>query len=229
MRGFKAMAFRLSFALAAACAAAAAPAAEKALLLVPSWKQSHLEEGNQAVQAIYKLAACARFQRREAAEAVLATIPGSAEERSRMAVAVPPGFKGCPIKVRRLEIRNFVLMRGAIAEALYNGDRVRPRGAALPVAEGRPPSGNGSPLVVARWVARCAVSRNPGLAHEVVKYNFASIGEGRALRALAPAFSACLPAGERLLVSRLNIRALIAEELYRASVTFKESFANAQG
>jgi hypothetical protein len=228
MRGLEAMAFGLSLGLAAA-GVAAAPAADKPPRLIPSWKQSHLEQGNQSVQSIYKLAACARVQRREAAEAVLDSVPGSAEERSRMAVAVPAGFKGCPIRVRRLKIRNFVLMRGALAEALYNGDRVRPRAAALPAAEAGPPSGNGSALAVARRVARCAVSRNPGLAHEVVKYNFGSIGEGRALRSLKPAFTACLPPGERLVISRLNIRALLAEELYRASVTFKESFANAQG
>ena len=49
------------------------------------------------------------------------------------------------------------------------------------------------------------------------------------LSGLKPAFLACLPSGKRLQVSRLNIRAMIAEELYRASITFKESFANAEG
>ena len=62
-----------------------------------------------------------------------------------------------------------------------------------------------------------------------MKYSYGSIGEGRALGLLRPTFLACLPNGERLRISRLNIRALIAEELYRASVTFKESFANAKG
>ena len=214
---------------AIACAAAPAQAAEKRPRLVPDWKQSHLEEGNQVVQSIYRLAACARIQRRDAAEAVFDTLTGSAEERSRILAAVPPGYDGCPIRVRKLAIRNFVLMRGALAEALYNGDRIRPRATALPLAEAGEGVPAGSPLAVARWVARCTVSRNPTLAHEVVKFNPGGIGERRALRALKPIFTGCLPSGARLDVSRLNMRALLAEELYRASVTFKESFANAQG
>ena len=219
----------LAPALAAiACVAAPAPAAEKRPRLVPDWKQSHLEEGNQTVQAIYRLATCARIQRREAAEAVFATVPGSAEERSRILAAVPPGHDGCPIRVRKLAIRNFVHMRGALAEALYNGDRNRPRATALPLAEAVQASPGGSPLTVARWVALCAVSRNPALAHEVVRFNPGGIGEGRALRALKPTFVGCLPSGERLDVSRLSMRALIAEALYRVSVAHKESFANAR-
>lgn len=224
------MTFRLACALAAAaCGAAAAPAAEKPPLLIPSWKQSHLKQGDQAIQAVYRLAACTRIRRREAAEALLATNPGSPEEAARLRVAMPLDQTDCPIRAR-LTIISRVLARGAVAEALYNGDGTKPRTAlALPLTEIYRPSRSGSELVVARRVARCAVRREPRLAHGVVKWNFGSVGEERALRFLRPAFLACLPKGERLQISRLNIRALIAEELYRASVTFKESFANAQG
>ena len=221
--------FGLAFALASAWAGSAAPAAETRARLIPDWKQSHLEEGDQAVQATYRLAACARVKRREAVEAVFDTVPGSAEERSRILAAVMPGEEDCPIRVKRLVIRNFVLMRGALAEALYNGDRVKPHAAPMPLAEAVPATGRGTSLTVARWVVRCAVSRNPTLVHQVLKFNPGGIGEGRTLRMLKPTFTECLPAGRRLSVSRLNVRALIAQELYRASRTFKESFANAQG
>lgn len=225
------MAFRLLSALvAAACGAAAAPAAEKAPPLIPSWKQSHLKQGDPGVQAVYRVAACARIKRREAAEALLATDPGSSEEAARLQVAVPSVETDCPMRAGRLTINSRVFARGAVAEALYNGDRTKPRTAsALPLTETYRPSPSGSELAVARWVARCAVRREPRLAHAVLKRGYGSIGEERALGYLRPAFLACLPKGERLQISRLNIRALIAEELYRASVTFKESFANAHG
>jgi hypothetical protein len=224
------MTFRLAGALAAAaCGAAVAPAATRPPPLIPSWKLSHLEQGDQAVQAVYRLAVCARTQRREAAEALLATSPGAPEEGARLRVAMPLGNTDCPIRTRNLTIHSPVFPRGALAEALYNGDRTRPRTAsALPFSEVYQPSQSGSELAVARWVARCTVRREPRLAHEVLKWSYGSIGEGRALDFLRPAFLACLPAGKRLQVSRLNIRAMIAEELYRASVTFKESFANAE-
>lgn len=220
--------FRLCALAAAACGAGAAPAAEKPPPLIPSWKQSHLKQGDQGVQAAYRLAACARIKWREAAEALIATSPGSPEEAARLAVAMPSDQTACPIRGGRLTIHSRVFARGAVAEALYNGDRTKPRAAsALPLAETYRPSRSGSELVVARWVARCAVRREPRLAHGVVKRGYGSIGEERALGVLRPTFLACLPKGERLQISRLNIRALIAEELYRASVTFKEAF-NAQ-
>ncbi len=222
--------FRPACALAAAgFGAAAAPAAEKPAPLIPSWKLSHLEQGNPGVQAVYRVAACTRIKQREAAEALLATSPGSPEESARLSVAIPASPTDCKIRPTKLTINSRVFARGAVAEALYNGDRTRPRTTSpLPLGEAYRPSSSGSELVVARWVARCAVRREPRLAHQVLKWNYGSIGEGRALGLLRPAFLACLPTGKRLQISRLNIRALIAEELYRASVTFKESFANAQ-
>ncbi|HEX6376052.1 MAG TPA: hypothetical protein VFZ91_10070 [Allosphingosinicella sp.] len=214
----------------AAMAAAAPAAAEKQPPLIPDWKQSHFEEGNVAVRSLYRLAVCAKIQKRETAEALLATAPGSAREAELVQAVMPSGLTKCPIRTNRLTISGRMLVRGAIAEALYNGDDIKPRTAsALPLAEVFQPSRYGSELVVAKWVARCAVRREPRIAHEVVKWNPGGIGEGRALRSLKPTFTTCLPAGERLQVSRLQIRALIAEELYRASLTFKESFTDAKG
>lgn len=182
------------------------------------------------VRSLYRLAICLRLQKGQAAEALLASAPGSAQEKALFRAAIPSGQTECPIRNTRLVIRSAILLRGAIAEAFYNGGSFKPRGeSALPLAEAFQPSNEGSEFAVARWVARCAVRRQPRLAHEVLKWNIGAMGEGRALRALKPTFIGCLPPGERLLIARLNMRALIAEELYRASVTFKESFANAQG
>ena len=223
---------RPKFVIASALAAcgfsgASAAAPEKSAPLIPDWKQSHFEEGNPAIRAVYFLAMCAKLQRRQAAEALLATDPGSAEEAALVEVLMPAGFTDCPIRARKVTIRSRILIRGAIAEALYKGDGFRPRStSALPLDQAFQPAGRGSATAVGRWVARCAVRREPLRAHSVVSYNPGAVGEMRALRSLKPTFIACLPPGERLLVSRINFRALVAEELYRASVSFKGSFAN---
>ena len=207
----------------------AAAAGQRQLLLVPTWKQSHFEEANQEVRSIYILAVCTRNHRREAAVALLNSRPGSLEEGPLARAALPSGEAECPIGAEKLKLNNWILLRGAMAEAIYNGDRTRPRTETLPLAETFTGSDRASTMAVARWVAKCAVRRQPLLAHSVVRFNPGAIGEERALRALKPAFTGCLPAGRRLEVSRLGIRALIAQELYRASISFKESFTNAHG
>lgn len=230
MSALRGRTFKPAFALAlAGCLVSGAASAEKQLPLVPDWKQSHLQEGGDpTVRSLYRLAICVRLKQRQAAEALLASAPGSAEENALLRAAVPSGPTDCPIRNTRLVIRSAILLRGAIAESIYNGGGFRPRKAsALSLTDALQPSEQGSEFAVARWVAHCAVRREPRLAHDVLKWNIGAVGEQRALRLLKPAFIACLPSGERLRISRINIRALIAEELYRASITFKESFANA--
>lgn len=232
MSALRGKTFRPAFALALAGGLlSGAAAAEKPLPLIPDWKQSHLlEGGDPTVRSLYRLAICVSQRNRQAAEALLASAPDSAEEKALLRTAVPSGPTDCPIRNTRLVIRSAILLRGAIAESIYNGERVRPRTtSALSLTEVFQPSEPGSDFATARWVALCAVRREPRLAHDVLKWNIGAVGEERALRLLKPTFIACLPPGQRLRVSRINIRALIAEELYRASITFKESFANAHG
>ena len=208
-------------------AAAGAAAAGKPSPVIPDWKESHFAEADPAVWTAFRLAVCARNQRRAAVEALLATPPLSAEEARLFPVAVPPGGTGCPMRKAWTVRFTATFMRGALAEALYNGDKDKPRAPSLPLTESFDAAGKDEPSLVARWVARCAVRRDPLRAHEVVQFNPGAIGERRALLALGPVLAACLPAGERLQVSRLRFRALIAQELYQASLSFKESFTHA--
>lgn len=209
-------------------AAAAAPIDEPPL--IPDWKQSHLEEGNSAVRSVYMFAVCTRNHKREAAEKLLATAPGSAEETALVDVILPPGYTECPVLAARTTIRSTIFLRGALAEAMYNGDGTRPRAESpLPLAGTFQPAAGGSLATVASSVATCAVRRSPRLAHAVVSNNAGSQREYKALRALEPTLLACLAPGSRLRISRINFRAMIAEQLYRASLSFKESFTNAKG
>lgn len=224
-------AFKPACALAlAGCFLSGSASAEKPPPLVPDWEQSHFEEGNPAVRSVYIIAVCARNHRRQAAEALLAATPDSPEEAALIREAVPSGMTECPIRSERVIIRSEIFMRGAIAEAIYNGDGTRPRShAALPFTDRFAESSKGNRLMVARWVARCAVRRNPQGAHSVLRFNPGAVGERRALLSLNPSLTACLPSGERLEISRLKFRAMIAEELYHAAHLFKESFTHAQG
>ena len=219
-----------ALAASAACTGVEAARLQKPARLVPSWKQSHFEEANPFVRSVYRYAVCARLYRRESAEALLATRPGSAEEAALIATMLPPNATDCPMRKRKPVKPTRILMRGAVSEAFYNGEHWKPRRriSALPLDGSLSHSPRSSKVAVARWVARCAVRREPHLTHSMLKYNPGGVGETRSLRALKPVFLACLPDGERLRVSRLNIRALIAEELYLASRSFKTSFANAR-
>jgi hypothetical protein len=203
-------------------------AAQKPLPPIPDWQQSQFEEADPAVRSVYILAVCTRNHRRELAEALLETRSGSPEEAILIPQALPSGLTDCPIRAGKVRISSEIFLRGAIAEALYNGNGSKPRSnGVLPFTEAFPDSGHGNRLMVARWVARCAVRRSPQGAHAVVRYNPGAIGERRALLDLEPIFRSCLPSGERLEISRLKFRAMIAEELYHASLSFKEFFANA--
>ncbi|MFL6845847.1 MAG: hypothetical protein ACJ8ER_13295 [Allosphingosinicella sp.] len=199
-------------------------AADKSAPLIPDWKQSHLQEADPAIASVYILAVCARNHQRAEAEAFLASRPGSTEEAALKATLMPSGETDCPIRPGTLHVRGTLFVRGAIAEALYNGDGIKPRAdSPLPLTETFDSSLASNSTAVGSWVARCAVRRHPAQAHAVLKYNAGSPGEMRALTALRPVVD-CLPAGQPLTVSRIVMRMLIAEELYRASRAFREAF-----
>lgn len=195
---------------------------------IPSWEVSNFEEANSSVWALYRLAVCVRDKRAPASEAFLRTSPGSPEETAALPLVPQPGQDECLTRTNRLSIRNRNLMRGAVAEAFYNGAGARPRSpAALPEAvEAAMPQGNAiSPEQrVGRVVGACSVRRSPMLAHTAMQFNPGGIGEFRALKALGPTFLSCLPAGTSLRVSRLSIRASLAEALYHAWRTYPALF-----
>lgn len=194
---------------------------------IPNWEQSHLKEGDVATRALYVLAVCVRNRRLPAAQAMLSTNPGTAEERAALRLVLPPGEDECLYRTNSLTIRNTSLLRGALAEAIYNGAAAQPRTSAplLSVANGGMPNTAASAgASIPRLVASCAVQRQLEASHRVVQFNPGAIGEYRALKALEPTFLSCLPLGTSLDASRLAIRAQIAEALYRAWRHAPQSF-----
>lgn len=221
----------ISLALVLVAAFLASPAAAARLPdpRIPSWEVSNFEEANSSVWALYRLAVCVRDERGSASEAYLRTSPGSPEERAALPLIPPPGKDKCLTRTDRLVIRNHNLLRGAIAEAFYNGSAARPRyPAALPeaVEAAMPQSDAMAPAQrVGRVVGACSARRSPMLAHTALQFNPGGIGELRALKALGPTFLSCLPAGTSLRVSRLSIRASLAEALYHAWRTYPALFS----
>lgn len=226
--------FRLHFpalfvAAALLASAGAGPAARAPEGPVPSWRQSHFESGNTAVISLYVVALCARRENPEAAESLLRSAPDSQEERAAFERLVPASIVDpCLARIRfawrnRRMLDSPVLFRGVIAETVYNGARIRPASATRPAAGAAERPASAAP----RIVARCAVERSPMLAHQVLRFGYGSPGEERALRALDQTFLACLPEGAQLGVSRLVMRALLAEALLQAARAARESFVNA--
>ena len=193
-------------------------------------KQSHLEEGN--VRGTVRLHSRGLHPAITGARPPKGCSPRFPVRRRRKPCSgrrCPFGRTECPILAARVTIRSRIFLRGAIAEAIYNGDGLKPQhGVGAAVHRSAPPSARsplrddragGSPDV------RCGAAAL--LAHAVVRDNPGSLGETKALRALKPTLLACLPEGSRLGISRINFRAMIAEELYRASVSLQKVFANA--
>jgi hypothetical protein len=169
---------------------------------------------------IYMLAVCVRNRRLAAAEAMLKTTPGSREEYSAMPLARPPVYDECLRGATKLRIGNLDLLRGALAEAIYNGFKVRPHsgqaiGTDLMAIVPRQ-ANQGSSRAVTRSVATCTVRASPAGAHDVLQFNPGSVGELRALRKLTSTLASCLPADARLDPNRLAIRAALSEALYHA-------------
>jgi len=209
-------------ALLGAFALAAIPAfaAPKPESRVPAWEQSHFAEGNVSVRALYILAVCARNHRLAQVEAMLQAAPGSPEERAAVPITPPPAYDECLYRTRELRIRDLNILRGALAEAIYNGRSARPLSdqplpfdlkSKIPVNRNQPANA-ASP----RMVAACAVQQSPNRAHKILQHNAGSFTEQRELRALNPLLEACLPLGAKLQATPLAMRAAIGEALYFA-------------
>jgi hypothetical protein len=205
-------------ALAAAWLASAAPLAarEPADPRLPSWQQSHLAEGSMEDRILRAFAYCSVRVRRAEAEALLATTPGSPEERAAaQALALFGQVNDC---ATRSDIRfrgppGMVLLRGLAAEFLHNREVPQARR-----YEPRPEPAAGPDYVpLPRRVAACAVHRAPEQVHAMIRFDHDSPGETRMLRQLRPILLECLPAQVSLPVTRHIMRALLAEALYHFS------------
>ena len=203
---------------------------------IPTWQQSYLAEGSMKLRVLRAIGYCAAEGRRKQVEALLRTMPGSSEENEAVQ-ALDLESCNCLGGTWKMTLHSYPLYRGVLAEFLYKRLQRSPRkkvplpavetpAVNLAFAQGSPPSRDEADAV-GRLVAACVTMKNPAEAHALITYDSGSIGETRSLRALRPVMLSCLPAGADLRVSRLAIRAMIAEALYQASEKHGEFFNHA--
>lgn len=192
---------------------------------LPDWRQSHLREGDPAVNTLYRVSTCLALRHTGEAETLLATTPGTVQEAAAFAAIMSRPGEGCLAPTRRLtlyprsHLRRVHLVRGAIAESLLRMGPDRELLPLLPTAAQsvRAAGGGAEPLGPSRGVALCAAILDPARVYELLQFNPSSPGEYRELRALAPTLEACLAPGPSLDVDRLTMRVLLAESLHRVA------------
>ena len=113
---------------------------------------------------------------------------------------------------------NLNLLTGSLAEALY-----RSRFPSLPILAAGAPSAiseiDDLPVRVTYLFANCLIDRDPAAVDRLLRSDVATDAESAAYAALSPHFPGCLDAGSRLGVDRYNLRAALADLLYRRSPT----------
>jgi hypothetical protein len=203
---------------------------------IPTWQQSYLAEGSMKLRVLRAIGYCAAEGRRNQVEALLRTEPGSPEEDEAVQALDLESYS-CLGGTWKMTLHSYPVYRGVLAEFLYKRLQRSPRKKVpLPAAEASTvdlafaqgsPSSRDQADAVGCVVAACVTTKNPSEAHALITYDSGSVGETRSLRALRPVMLSCLPAGADLRVSRLAIRAMIAEALYQASEKHREFFNHA--
>ena len=116
-----------------------------------------------------------------------------------------------------------VLMRGAMFSALYAKDYSNDRTAAFPASlstgyrqfYSAPLSETARTALSIASFGECVARANPVAARAALNVSMDTVAETRALKALVPTFSACIPQGSELKLSRDILRGAMAEGLYR--------------
>lgn len=124
-----------------------------------------------------------------------------------------------------------LVVRGAVAEALYEVEFAQPQTAATPpatvppvfnaTAATGPSAATAGPTFV---LAECSAARRPDLVRAYLATEAGTEAEMAALTEVnRNAFGACLVPGSQLSVNRFGIRAMLAEGLYRWSLAQRGS------
>lgn len=155
---------------------------------------------------------------------MLATAPYSAEERQE-------AVRSLRAAERCVRARGFatspLLLRGAIAESLYEAQFAQPASPRQPPAQASPLFGPASAAARADMAAAfglgdCLAAGHGGLVRALLAADPDSPAEGAALTAMSPAFGACVPAGTQLNIDPGSLRAIAAESLYRWSLAQRD-------
>jgi len=116
-------------------------------------------------------------------------------------------------RFRTMRVDNLVL-RGAIAEALYRWEERRGRSAG-PLVPPPPPPAAASPPALLAQMGRCVVERDPEAAGRVMATRPGTGASRRALAGLSGRVAACMPTGLRTReIHPLTLRGALGEPYY---------------
>jgi len=179
-------------------------------------------------------AACLIARNAAAADALLATAPYSTAERQQ-AVRLLGEMQRCS-RPRQNFTTSAVMIRGAMAEAVYEARFAAPQAARSPALAAKPllqpsevASGTDAAALAAGYaLAECTAASHPELVIAYLQTEPGSAGAQAALQALNPAFVACVtgPAGTQISLDGRTIRGTLAEDLYRWSVVQRDGPAS---
>ncbi|HVQ09628.1 MAG TPA: hypothetical protein VMS43_14450 [Allosphingosinicella sp.] len=177
---------------------------------------------------VLRAAACEIARSADAGNALLATAPFSAEERTQ-AGNLARAAQRC-LRLTAPIATTAYNFRGAVAEAVYENRFATPVTARAPALGAkplpRPAAGTEAHTVeiLAPMYALvdCATPREPGLARALLATEPRSPAEATALSAFDPTFRACVPLGTQLRIDPRVMRNFFAEALYRWSVVQRD-------
>jgi len=175
---------------------------------------------------VLRAASCLLGRDAAAGNALLATGPYSPEERQE-AVRTLRAADRC-VRGRGSLATSPLLLRGALAETLYEAQFAQPPAVRTPPAAAAPfrPGASRQDMVSAFALADCAAARQPDLVRALMATEPETDVEGAALQALNPVFGQCVTPGATLNVDRGSIRAILAESLYRWAVVQRDGAAS---
>jgi hypothetical protein len=181
---------------------------------------------------VLRAVACAIGRDANGGNALLATLPFSAEERTQAGAFVRVAQR-C-LRLREAIATSAFSLRGVVAEFLYESRFAAPVAARSPALGARPlpraAPGTDPQIVDALApmfaLVDCATPRQPDLVRALLATEPRSAAETAALTAFNPTFIACVPAGSQLRIDPRVMRNFFAEALYRWSVVQRDGPAS---
>jgi hypothetical protein len=177
---------------------------------------------------VLRAAACLIGRNAEAGAPLLRAAPFSRDEREQATRGLRQAER-C-LRLRDSLATTVLIFRGAIAEALYEAQFPQPPAPRDPAAAALPffqPAAastldNAAGLTATYALADCTVAQHSELVRALLAADPDSDAESAALRALNPVWGACVPPNTSLAINRREIRAILAESLYRWAVVQRD-------
>ena len=181
---------------------------------------------------VLRAAACLVGRDADAGAPLLRAAPFSRDERQQATRGLRQAER-C-LRLREPLATTVLIFRGAVAEALYEAQFAQPPAPRDPTAAVLPffqPAAaatldNAGGMTPTYALAECTVARHSDLVRALLAADPDSAAESAALRALNPVWGACVPPNTTLDINRREIRAILAESLYRWAVVQRDGAAS---